>query len=175
MRALPNNSLTPQTNTPAHVAGRLIRRAGAQGGALGPPAGARTDGELPASAGQLSSRPFGGEAASFWDALMSTCFELALLAPFDPTAVVTSCIESGAQSLFADEASLPAEFFDLSSGLAGGLLHRLSLYQARMAGVVSDLSAHSVHFQAFVREANRGEQFRFLRTRQEAILWLESS
>jgi hypothetical protein len=43
-----------------------------------------------------------------------------------------------------------------------------------MAGVIPDLSAHSLHFREFVREANAGRQLRFFATRQEAIDWLES-
>jgi hypothetical protein len=105
---------------------------------------------------------------------MSDYFEVTPIGPFDPTAIVTSCIESGAASLFLDEASLPPEFFDLSSGLAGELLHRLSIYRMRMAGVVPDPTAHSANFQAFVREANKGQQYRFFATRQEAIGWLEA-
>jgi hypothetical protein len=92
---------------------------------------------------------------------------------FDPTAVVITGAESGADSLLFDEHSLPSDFFNLSSGLAGELLHRLSIYQMRMAVVVPDLTIHSTHFQAFAREANKGQQFRFFPTRQEAIHWLE--
>jgi hypothetical protein len=31
-----------------------------------------------------------------------------------------------------------------------------------------------LHFQAFVREANKGDQYRFFSTRQQATRWLES-
>ena len=105
---------------------------------------------------------------------MGTYLEVKPTHPFDPTAVVISCAEAGADCLLLDEKSLPAEFFDLSSGLAGELLHRLSIYYMRLAAVVPDPSAHSPHFQAFVLEANKGDQFRFFPTRQEAIAWLES-
>ncbi len=108
------------------------------------------------------------------DADMSTYFEPTPAHPFDPTAVVISCIESGAQALLLDEGTLPAHFFDLSSGAAGELLHKLSVYRMRMAAVVPDPSAHSANFQAFMREANKGNQFRFFPTRQEAVAWLEA-
>ncbi len=93
---------------------------------------------------------------------------------FDPTAVVTRCIESGSRALLADASALPPEFFDLSSGVAGELLHKLSLYGIRMAGVVPDPSVHSDAFQAFHRETNRGSQVRFFPTRAEAVAWLET-
>jgi len=105
---------------------------------------------------------------------MRAYFEVKPTLPFEPTIIVTTCAESGADSLLLDEGSLPSDFFDLSSGLAGELLHRLSIYQMRMAAVVSDLTIHSSYFQAFVLEANKGEMFRFFSTRQEAINWLES-
>jgi hypothetical protein len=105
---------------------------------------------------------------------MPTYFEVKPTLPFDPTVVVITCAESGADSLLLDEDSLPEGFFDLSSGLAGELLHRLSIYHMRMAAVVSDLAVHSSHFQALVSEANKGGKFRFFSTRQEAIDWLES-
>lgn len=104
---------------------------------------------------------------------MSIYFEVQTTQAFDPTAVVITAGENGADSLLFAEHSLPPGFFDLSSGLAGELLHRLSIYQMRMAAVVPDLAIHSSHFQAFALEANKGEQFRFFPTRQEAIRWLE--
>ena len=41
-----------------------------------------------------------------------------------------------------------------------------------MAAVVPDLVAHSEWFREFAGEANRGRQFHFFATRQEAIAWL---
>ena len=103
-----------------------------------------------------------------------TYFEAYAGDPFEPTALLTSCVESGAQSLLLDEGVIPAEFFDLSSGLAGELLHKLTLYRIRLAGVVPDPAIHSPRFQDFAREANRGTQYRFFPDRQAAIDWLDS-
>jgi hypothetical protein len=93
---------------------------------------------------------------------------------FDPAGVVAGCIESGAHALLIDRGALPDAFFDLSSGVAGELLHRLSVYGIRLAGVVPDPAAHSQPFQEFLREANRGKQFRFFPRREDAVHWLES-
>ena len=93
---------------------------------------------------------------------------------FDPLVVVRNCVENDTQSLLLDSDALPPAFFDLSSRVAGELLHRLSIYGIRLAGVVPDPSAHSLRFQEFMREANRGRQFRFFPNREEAIQWLES-
>ena len=94
--------------------------------------------------------------------------------PFDPQAVFTSCVESGAQALLLDQAALPAEFSDLSTGIAGELLHKLSTYRIRLAAVLPDPTLHSPRFQDFVRESNKGNQFRFFATRRDAVEWLES-
>lgn len=105
---------------------------------------------------------------------MSAYYEVARAERFDPGEIFTSCVESGAGAVLLDEAALPAEFFDLSSGVAGELLHKLSTYRMRLAGVVPDPSVHPARFQEFVRESNRGQQFRFFATRSEAVDWLES-
>ena len=104
---------------------------------------------------------------------MPSHFEPAAGQPFDPMKIFTACIESGASSLLLDENALPAEFFDLSTGLAGELLHKLGTYRVRLAGVVPDVGVHSSRFQEFAREANKGQQHRFFADRQSAIEWLE--
>ena len=94
--------------------------------------------------------------------------------PFDPVDIFTQCVEGGGRALLLDQDALPAEFFDLGTRLAGELLHKLSTYRIRMAGVVPDPSVHPTVFQDFLRETNTGQQFRFFPTRQQAIDWLES-
>lgn len=91
----------------------------------------------------------------------------------DARALVVSCIEGGSSAILLDAAALPPEFFDLSTRVAGELLHQLGKYGLRLAAVLADPTAHSGPFQAFVVEANRGGRVRFFPTRDEAILWLE--
>jgi len=105
---------------------------------------------------------------------MQVYVELAPGTPLEPAAVLARCIEDGARAILLDEAALPAEFFDLRTGLAGELLQKLTPYRIRLACVVPDARVHPTHFQDFLREANRGVQFRFLTTREAAIDWLES-
>lgn len=92
----------------------------------------------------------------------------------DPRAIVTGCIESGSRAVLLDERTAPAAFFDLSTRVAGELLHELGKYDRRLAVVVADPTARSSSFQDFVREGNRGSRYRFFRTRDEAIAWLEA-
>jgi hypothetical protein len=93
---------------------------------------------------------------------------------FDPVAVVAHCIESGMDRLLLDTAALPPEFFDLSMGVTGALVQRLTQYEIRMAGVVPDPSIHSKPFQDFAREAGKNPWFRFFPTREQAIAWLSA-
>jgi PadR family transcriptional regulator AphA len=105
---------------------------------------------------------------------MPSYFEPTVGQSFDPLAIFTACVESGAPSLLLDTDKLPEEFFDLSTGLAGELLHKLTTYRMRLAGVVPDVGAHSKRFQEFAYEANKGHHYRFFPDRQSAIEWLEA-
>lgn len=101
-------------------------------------------------------------------------FEIDGTSNLTPTEMVLKCIEEGAHSLLLDEASLPEGFFDLSSGKLGELLHKTSTYRMSVALIILDPERYSAHFQAFLREANRGNSIRSFSTRQEAIQWLEA-
>lgn len=107
---------------------------------------------------------------------METYFEIPAqpAGGFDALKVITACIESGSHALLIDRDALPPEFFDLSTGVAGALVQRLTQYEIRMAGVVPDVSIHSRPFQDFAREANRGRWFRFFPDREQAVAWLSA-
>jgi PadR family transcriptional regulator AphA len=102
---------------------------------------------------------------------MSAYYELppGRAAEFD---LVTAAIESGTQGLLIDQPAMPPEFFDLSTGVAGSIVQRLTMYGIRMAVVVPDPSIHSGPFQDFAREANAGGVFRFFPDREQAVAWL---
>jgi hypothetical protein len=106
---------------------------------------------------------------------MSTIYEADAAPPLDPMAALIHCIENGTGALLFDRGTLPAAFFDLSTGVAGELAQKLVNYGIRMAAVVPDLSACSPRFRDFARETNAGRQLRFFPTRQEALAWLESA
>jgi len=93
---------------------------------------------------------------------------------FTPDALLSACIEAGYAALLLDRSTMPDEFFDLSSRLAGEVLHALSKYGVRLAAVIGDPAGYSDSFQRFVRESNRGRQYRFFGSRTDAIAWLES-
>ena len=64
---------------------------------------------------------------------------------------------------------LSAEFFDLSTGLAGAFLQKLVGYQQRVA-IIGDISAHTARSSALaslVYESNRGRDVWFLADAEE--------
>jgi len=91
----------------------------------------------------------------------------------NPSGIVVGCVESGQRAVLLDEAAVPPGLFDLSTRVAGELLHGLGKYDIRLAVVVPDVTACSSSFQDFAREANRGSRYRFLPTREEAVAWLD--
>jgi hypothetical protein len=78
---------------------------------------------------------------------------------FDP---VRACIESGQRNLLIDREAMPAEFFDLSTGVAGRIVQQLTMYGIRMAAVVPDPSIHSGAFQDFCPRGERGRRLPLL-------------
>lgn len=90
----------------------------------------------------------------------------------DPASWARACVEAEKPALLLDEHRIPPAFFDLGSGFAVELLHRLGLHGIRLAAVVPDPAAYSVDFQDFVREVNGGRDARFFLTREEATDWL---
>lgn len=71
-------------------------------------------------------------------------------------------------TLIIPVARLHSDFFDLSTGLAGEVLQKLTLHGLKLV-VLGDISAQlekSAAFRDFVREANRGNHARFVNTEQ---------
>lgn len=91
----------------------------------------------------------------------------------DANRLVEQCWEHDAQALLLYPANLPAEFFDLSSGLAGELLQKLRNYQLRLAIVDAEGTAPlSTYFQDMAGEERRSGYFGLFASRAEAIAWL---
>ena len=106
---------------------------------------------------------------------MHTYFEVEPQERFDPHQIIEDMANSNSKSLLIDEGVLPDGFFDLSTGIAGELLHKTSTYRVRLACVVADPSIYSQQFESFVHEANRRNDIGFFTTRDEAIRWLETT
>jgi len=80
--------------------------------------------------------------------------------------------EVGASLLLISEGVLHPNFFDLSTGLAGEISLKLSMYRVKTA-IVADLkSVPSQPFKDWAGECNRGGEIRFCADRDEAERWL---
>lgn len=80
----------------------------------------------------------------------------------------------GHNKLLFMQHNLNPDFFDLSSKLAGEVLHKLSTYRLTAAFVVN-VSDGSTKFKEMVNEANMGTQFRFFADEEAAVKWLEQN
>lgn len=92
---------------------------------------------------------------------------------FNPQELFTACVEKGAGGILLEEDHLPPAVFDLSTGLLGELLHKLSVYRIRLALVIEDPEQYSHPFQAFLLEANQGTMIRSFSNPESAADWLE--
>ncbi|PTY35793.1 hypothetical protein BGP77_00220 [Saccharospirillum sp. MSK14-1] len=77
--------------------------------------------------------------------------------------------------LLLDETELPAEFFNLSTGLAGEVMQKFVNYQLPLAIVVRAPSDHGDRFAELVHEHQRHPMIRFFADAESANVWLDSS
>ena len=78
----------------------------------------------------------------------------------------------GTDGLILDSETLGANFFDLSSGVAGELFQTFNNYRKKLALVVPDASAYSLSFQQLVLEHRNNSSIRFFTDHAEAEQWL---
>ena len=75
--------------------------------------------------------------------------------------------EVGASLLLISEGVLHQDFFDLSTGLAGEISLKLSMYRVKTAIVADMESIPSQYFRDWAGECNRGREMRFCEDRDE--------
>ena len=93
----------------------------------------------------------------------------------DPVAALIRCIEHEARALLFDRGTLPAAFFDLSTGVAGEVAQKLVNYGIRMAAVVPDLSACSRASASSRASPTRGGSSASSPPGRRPSAWLESA
>ena len=79
-----------------------------------------------------------------------------------------------ARGLILTEDDLASEFFDLRSGLAGELFQKFMNYKLRAAIVVPDPTVHGERFSELAYEHASHGMIRILRSKDEAMAWLDS-
>ena len=78
-------------------------------------------------------------------------------------------------SLVFHEQNLPAGFFDLKTGLAGGILQKFVQYGMKVA-IVGDFEKYeSSSLNAFIAECNRGRSILFVANEGEALKRLDTT
>jgi hypothetical protein len=88
--------------------------------------------------------------------------------------LIAACGEHHTHRLLLHAASLPEDFYNLRSGLAGAVLQKFSNYRLRVAAIIPDEQAAQGRFGEMVLEANRGSQFRVFAEPLAAEDWLMS-
>ena len=82
---------------------------------------------------------------------------------------------ASSERLLIHEASLPASFFDLSSGLAGDILQKFVQYGMTVA-IVGDFEKYnSKSLSSFIVECNRGRSIFFVRDVETALERLDTT
>ena len=81
------------------------------------------------------------------------------------------CGENDTNLLLFDIETLPEEFFNLKTGLAGAVLQKFSNYRIK-AGCIIPGDMIKGRFREMVIEANRSNQFRVFENRSDAENWL---
>jgi len=81
----------------------------------------------------------------------------------------------GRAGLLLTESDLAQEFFDLRTGLAGELFQKSANYGLRVAIVVTDPEAYGERFSELVYEHASHNMIRFVRSKEQAIAWLDRS
>ena len=77
--------------------------------------------------------------------------------------------ETGPASIVIDKKLVCGDFFILSTGLAGEILQKFTNYQVKMA-IYGDFTGYtSKPLKDFIYESNKGSNFFFVATKEEAI------
>ncbi|MDO5649077.1 MAG: DUF4180 domain-containing protein [Gallicola sp.] len=88
--------------------------------------------------------------------------------------MINVCYEADTEKLIINKEMIAEDFFDLESGLAGEVLEKSANYQIKIA-VYGDFSKYDRQsFRDFAAEKNRGKDFFFAKTKEEAVHKLES-
>ena len=89
--------------------------------------------------------------------------------------LLARCTEIDYDQVMLEEENLHPDFFDLKTGLAGAVFHKLSTYHVK-AAIVADLDGiKSERFQELIYECNKGNQINFFNDVTAAEKWLTRS
>jgi PadR family transcriptional regulator, regulatory protein AphA len=90
----------------------------------------------------------------------------------DALELVAACGEYDTDRLLLHAENLTPEFFQLRTGIAGGILLKFSNYRLKVALILRPEQVGQGKFQDWVLETNRGREFRVFFDRPGAVMWL---
>jgi hypothetical protein len=102
----------------------------------------------------------------------STAEDAPIASGQDVLDLMALCSEIQKGVLLLEEAHLSPDFFDLSSGLAGEIMLKLSNYRVKTAVVANLPAIPSQRFHELVHECNKGRQINFFTDNHSAASWL---
>ncbi len=82
--------------------------------------------------------------------------------------------ENGTDLYLLMDTNFTPQFYDLSTGLAGEILQKVSNYHQRLAIIGSFEMVTSKRFREFMMESNKGSSVCFMREKAKALAWLLS-
>ncbi|HEY1038065.1 MAG TPA: DUF4180 domain-containing protein [Bacteroidia bacterium] len=95
--------------------------------------------------------------------------DIILNSPEEGLELLGNTYYQGFDKLIIYQKNITAEFFDLSTGIAGEVLQKFSTYRVRLA-IVGDFSNFaSKSLKDFISESNKQKHINFVSTRKEAI------
>jgi hypothetical protein len=106
--------------------------------------------------------------------LLVSCSHQGITSERDIFSMLEACYEKQTNNLIILESCLHTDFYDLRTGLAGEIFHKLSTYQIKAAFVGQWSEIENERFQELKYECNKGNQFHFTPTLDEAERWLIS-
>jgi hypothetical protein len=77
--------------------------------------------------------------------------------------------DTGCESAVVPKTSVPTEFFDLKTGIAGEILQKFTNYGFRFAIVGDFENSKSKSLRDFIYESNRAKKYLFVANEQEAL------
>lgn len=86
--------------------------------------------------------------------------------------LISLCTEPDLHKVLISDGSLPADFFNLSTGLAGEIALKLTGYRIKTAILVDLDGISSERFKEWASECNRGNEIHFTSDILEAEDWL---
>lgn len=113
---------------------------------------------------EFNFEPLGSEQSKVTELISGT-----VTTERDATDLVGNASFLEAEYLLVDAARLSAEFFDLSSGLAGAVMQKFANYRVCLVIVGYDSAEASESLLALIRESNRGGTVWFVDDRDEAL------